>query len=1000
MKNASKNGKTRKPIGRIVLTLILAVLMVGLWVGNSVARGFSDVINRALNAQSQKVIPDENAKTYFQTGYATEEELVAHERELCRQIEAEGAALLINRDNTLPLAKGTKFSVFSVSSQNLIYGGTGSGQVKAKDAVTLDAALVEAFGEGTVNETLAKMYKRNASKYKRVNAETTGGNQAQYRINEMPWGEYTDKARESFKDYGDVALVVPSRSGGEGADLPSGLKELEPYMTDGDYLRLCKEEVEMLQGIEQLKKDGVFKKVVVLLNSSNSLQLDFVNDYGIDAVLWIGDVGMTGTRGVADILSGAVSPSGRIVDTFLADNHSAPAMENFGAFVWENGADYKVMSGQSNVEQEGVAKANRDYVVYQEGIYVGYRYFETRYEDYVLNQGNAGDFSYDSCVAFPFGYGLSYTDFAYSNFKVSDAGENVQVEVDVKNVGAVDSKHTVQIYFQSPYTQYDRDNLVEKAAVELCGFDKKMIPAGSTEHFSITVSKRDLCSYDANKAKTYILEDGDYYFTAALNAHEAVNNILAAKGADASRMTAAGAKEMAAIWNNAKFDDKTYAVSASGGAITNRFDNADLNKYEGNGGQTVTYLTRQDWTGTYPTQQKLHITEQMWADGLTDAEEGRQAIVDRMKATWYADARMPSVGVDNGLKVSYLAETDRDSDQWQRLVEQVPYDEMINVVYNGFHLTQPAITIGLPGTLDENGPQGFTASLVGGSSGMAYTSEDVMAATYNLDLIKDMGTCMGEDFMHATAADADQVYSGIYGPGANIHRTPYSGRNFEYYSEDGWLAGKVAAVEVAAIQSRGVYVFIKHCFLNDQEEGRYGIATWSNEQAIREIYTEGFRGAVEEGGAMGVMTAFNRLGVIWTGAHHGLMTDLLRGEWNMKGAAITDCSVFAKYMDYRMGVLAGQDLWDGYSMGMATLDGLGDDPAIVTAVQRAFANICYSISHSHAMNGLGNATIIAVTPWWQTVLVIAACAVTVLTLCAAAWTVMGFRKAKKAAPAA
>ncbi|MBR0063809.1 MAG: glycoside hydrolase family 3 C-terminal domain-containing protein, partial [Oscillospiraceae bacterium] len=296
-----------------ILTPIFAVLLVVCIVAIPVTQGFASVINVALKAQTQKIVSDPDAKIYYWTAWDSEEELVAHEAELCRQIEGEGAALLINRDNTLPLAKGTKFTPFSQSSFNLIYGGTGSGSMAADDAVSLRTALIESFGEDTVNPEQWKFYA--SAGYKRVNADTTGGNQAQYRINEVPWEKYTDALKKTWASYGDVALVVLSRSGGEGADLPSGLPELEEYMTDGDYLRLCKEEIEMLENLEKLKADGTFKKIVVLLNSSNALQLDFVDNYGIDAVLWIGDVGMTGTRGVADILCGDVNPSGRIVDT-------------------------------------------------------------------------------------------------------------------------------------------------------------------------------------------------------------------------------------------------------------------------------------------------------------------------------------------------------------------------------------------------------------------------------------------------------------------------------------------------------------------------------------------------------------------------------------------------------------------------------------------------------------------------------------------------------------
>ncbi|MBR0063521.1 MAG: glycoside hydrolase family 3 C-terminal domain-containing protein, partial [Oscillospiraceae bacterium] len=744
----------------------------------------------------------------------------------------------------------------------------------------------------------------------------------------------------------------------------------------------------MLENLEKLKADGTFKKIVVLLNSSNALQLDFVDKYGIDAVLWIGDVGMTGTRGVADILCGDVNPSGRIVDTFMKDNHSAPAMENFGAYRWTNGADYEVESAQNNTDP-GIAKCNSDYVVYQEGIYVGYRYFETRYEDSVLGQGNSGDWSYDDCVAFPFGYGLSYTDFEYYNFKLTpNADGSFTAEVDVKNVGSVDGKHTVQIYFQSPYTDYDKQNLIEKSAVEICGFDKKMIAAGATEHFTIDIDRADLTSYDANNAKTYIFEDGDYYFTVGKNAHDAVQNILAAKGQNV------GNAALAAKWTNDTFDKTTFAVSAkTGNAITNLFDEADLNKYSGNGGQTYTYLSRQDWQGTYPTTQSLRITEEMWADGLTHDDAGHVAIMEKMIAKYYPNATMPTVGAAGTLKAGDMAEASYDDPRWAELISQMPYEEMTTLIYNGFHFTEAAPTIGLPGTLDENGPQGFTASLMGGASAMAYTSEDVMAATFNRSLIEDMGSCIGEDFLHATPEGADKVYAGLYGPGGNIHRTPYSGRNFEYYGEDGWLSGEVAKVEVNAIRNKGVYVFMKHFALNDQEEGRYGVATWSNEQAIRELYLEPFEKAISESKG-NVMSSFNRLGVVWSGAHHGLMTGILRDEWGMEGAAITDCSVYAKYMDYRYGVLAGQDLWDGYGMGMSTLDDLGGNAAVVTAVQERAKNIAYNVTHSHAMN-IGNAEIITVTPWWQLALYGATAFFGVLTVLSAGMWVISSKKNKK-----
>ena len=978
-----------------VMTAITAALLVVCIIAIPVTSAFATAINVALNAKTQEIVPDPNATIYFWSDYESEEDLVAYEKELCEQIEEEGAALLVNRDNTLPLAEGTKFTPFSQSSFNLLYGGTGSGQVSANDAVSLKAALDRAFGEDSVNPDQWKFYATCG--YQRVNADTTGGNQTQYRINEVPWSEYSDALQATWSNYGDVALVVLARSGGEGADLPSGLPELEPYMTDGDYLRLCKEEVELLENLQALKEQGVFKKIVVLLNSSSTLQLDFVDDYGIDAVLWVGNLGLNGLPAVTDILAGKVNPSGRIVDTFLRDNHSSPAMANYDAFPYTNAEELGLATAQNN-NAPGIDKCNQDYVVYQEGIYVGYRYYETRYEDYVLGQGNAGEYDYNADVAFPFGYGLSYTTFEYSNFTVEDQGDTFLVGVDVTNTGAVDGKHTVQIYFQSPYTQYDKDNGVEKASVELCGFDKKEIAAGATEHFEITVEKEDLTSYDANNARTYILEDGDYYFTVGSDAHNAVNNILMAKGADESRMSGSGDASLTYKWSNTSFDAETYSVSpVTGNPITNLFDNADLNKYEGAEDQQITYLTRNDWVGTFPQGPvSLRVTQAMWDDGLTHEESGRAALVEKYKELYWSDVtEAPEVGVSGTLSAIDFVDVPADDPTWLDLVDQIPYESMLNLVYNGAYQTAALPEISLPGTRESDGPTGFTKSLLGGSSGMAFTSEDVMAATFNPELVKEVGKCIGEDMLHAQSDNTVTLMAGIYAPGTNIHRTPYLGRHNEYYSEDGWLSGEICAAEVQGIRDRGMLAFVKHFALNDQEEGRYGISTWSNEQAIRELYLEGFEGAVR-GGAMNVMSSFNRIGVVWAGAHHGLMTGILRDEWGMEGAAITDMSMNASWMDYRLGVLAGQDYWCGQKGSMGTLDGSEDDPAIATAVRNAVKHIVYGVTRTNVMN-VGDATVVSITPWWQVTLYASTGVLAILTVLCALMAVRTGKKEKSAA---
>ena len=972
----------------LILTIVLLVFSILLTAAIPVTAYYETMINAALNAQTQKIIPGEDSKIFYWTDYESEEDLVNNDMAVCRQVEAEGAALLLNKNNALPLAADAKMSLFSQSAADPVLTGTGSAFMATGDAVSLYSALQDSFAPGCVNQELWKFYK--TSGYKRVNAALSGGSPDQYRINEVPWEKYPEALKATFPQYGDAAIVVLSRSSGEGADLPNSLEALRDYMTDGDYLQLCAEERALLDNLMQLKQDGVFKKVIVILNSSSTLQLDFIDDYDIDALLWVGNLGLNGIPAVADILAGKVNPSGRIVDTFQKDNHAAPAMQNYDAYPYTNAAELGLAAAQNNTAP-GIDKCNQNYVVYQEGIYVGYRYFETRYEDYVLGQGNAGDYDYDKLVAFPFGSGLSYTTFDYANFKITDQGSTILAEVDVTNTGGVDGKHTVQIYFQSPYTQYDIDNGVEKAAVELCGFDKKEIAAGKTEQFAIEIRKDDLTSYDSNLAKTYIMDAGDYYFTVGTDAHNAVNNILMAKGADASRMSGTGDAALTAAWTVDKLDTTTYAVSAyTGNAITNLFEDADLNKYAGAEGQTVTYLTRNDWQGTFPTTQSLRVTDAMWADGLTHNAEERTAIVEKMKALYWKNAALPESGTGGNLKAIDFVETPYEDTAWDKLVSQISYGDMLDTIYNGAYNTHALPAINLPATMESDGPTGYTKSLMGGASGMAFTSEDVIAASYSRELAYLVGNCMAEDMLHSNQNSDSTSVAGIYAPGLNIHRSQYLGRHNEYYSEDGWLSGEIAASQVQAIRNKGVLAFAKHFALNDQEEGRYGISVWANEQSIREVYLEAFEGAIR-GGAMNVMTSFNRIGVVWSGSHYGLMTGILRDEWGMEGAAVTDMALNAKWMDYRMGVLAGQDIWCGQKGTMGTLDGSENDPAIASAVHKAMKNIVYSVTRTNAMN-VGDAVVLTVTPTWKIALYALTGAFYVLTVAGA---FLAIRRKKK-----
>ena len=977
------------------LTSVFAILLIAAIVATSVAKSYSTTINVALNAQTYKIVKgDSDVDTdYFTSDFASDEERIAYEEELCATVESEGAALLKNDNNALPLASGAKVSLFARGSVDLMYGGTGSGGVSTDNAPTMKDALNAQGIE--INQTLWDWYtsKDVKEKYSRVTPDAIADKleaNSQYAVNEAPWSEVESANADSFAAYGDAAIVVLSRSGGEGADLPagdngSGLAWTSSNEGDGNYLALSQEEKDLLAGLKALKDNGTFKSIIVLLNSSNAIELDFLNpevcgvDYGIDACMWIGDVGQTGANGVGALLAGAVSPSGSLVDTFWYDNLQNPAVANFYSRQYTNAADYGLNTGDNDYGNQSM------YVIYQEGIYLGYRYAETRYEDVVMGTGNAGDYNYGTTVAYPFGYGLSYTTFEYSDYTVTPTEDGFDVTVTVTNTGDVAGKKTVQVYFQSPYTQYDKDNGIEKASVELCGFDKTdVLEPGASETVTITVDKQELRTYDANNAKTYILDAGDYYFTVANGSHEAVNNILAAKGytpANTSgRMDAEGNTALTAKWTNDQLDTTIFATSAAtGNPITNLFDDADPNKVSYSPGE-VTWLSRNDWTGTYPTgASEMALNDELMAALATTQYD----------ASEHTDAEMPTLGAKNDLALASLIGADYDDPMWDSLLDQLTFDEMNLMITQGFHNTKAAASIGKTATKDENGPQGLTAALTGGGSAMCYTSEDVMAATFNRELINDLGRCIGEDCL-------SWGYSGLYGPGVNMHRTPYSGRNFEYYSEDPFISGEICASEVQGIQSKGVYVYLKHVALNDSESSRMGVNTWLNEQTAREIYLEVADKAIVEGGAWCTMSGFNRWGATWCGAYSNLQTDYLRGELGMRGMSITDYSGGSHYMDVCDGMIAGSNIWDSpTTLHTEILANYKDDAYIVGQMRESVHKILYTVVNSNAMNGMSAADRLElITPWWETALYAVIGVMAVLTIVSAVKLTGSIKKRK------
>lgn len=1001
---------SHKRLWKKIFTNIMVVLLILSYFASAIANEFAGQINSFLGISTTRTEhlsggSGEYAR-YYDSEFQSVAELKAAGLAKVREVENEGAVLLKNDGGTLPL-QGKEVSLFGATAISPVYGGTGSGAVSSDNAPTYQQVLAEA-GFNVVNKDLLDWYV--AEEYGR---DFDPGN-----INEPSWKQIQKSDAVDSFGKGETAVFVIGRVGGEANDLKSTNHD---DGMNGDYLRPNKNELAVLEGLKEYKDSGRISRIVLLLNSANPISAEFINDeaYGIDAALWIGSVGQTGLYAVADILSGAVNPSGSLPDTWWTDNLLDPAMANFGSYTYE-GAD-KYSFGSSG-------RVFNMYVVYQEGIYVGYRYTETRYEDAVLGTANVGAFNYEDVVAYPFGYGLSYTTFEMSGMKVEKSGSGMDaaytVSVDVTNTGSTAGKKTVQIYAQKPYTDYDKANQIEKASVELVGYGKtKLLEPGGTETVTVEVPEYFLTSYDANKTGVYILDEGTYYLTAADDAHAAVNNILAAKGkTPADGMTAGGSKELTYAVEYG-FDSETYAKAYGTGAdVTSLFAAADINRYEGAGGNKVTYVTRSNWADTTMLWEpdgdgknanyvRLSMTDQIAADVVLDAADlpENDGNWPTMGSTATSHKLINLKEDADGNAIAY------DDPMWNELLDQLTYPQLSKLCAVGLRMTAAVEEIGKPETLDHNGPSGVTQKYgIGpngyatqtndpdkGEAGTCYPCNGIIAATFNDELVREVGELIGEDAMWAG-------YAGFYGTGLNIHRTPYSGRVFEYYSEDGILTGLIAGVESEAIQSKGVYVYNKHFVLNDQEEQRQGIGTWCNEQALREIYLRAFELPIVNAGAKCVMTAFNRLGAFWSGAMPELMTDWLRGEAGMTGFAVTDM-YDGSYMSKPHEVLAGNDIPDNYpgvtgtAVGAGTADlgyefadygpGAAQENAPLGRAMRESAHrILYTVVHSRGMDGISADTvIIQVTPWWSTALTAAQAVFAVLSLAGAVLLILDMR---------
>ncbi len=1004
------NGKPKGKLVWKILCGIFAFLFVFLMIAGPIANNYTAIIDMVLGIDAPPPKVDDSAEALpprFVADYETSAEQAAAADLICESVVANGAVLLLNRGDALPLAGSEKVSLFGTSSARFVYGGTGSGGMDNSKAILLKDALEQ---DGfSVNPTLWAFYREGAgSKYGLQDAGGSLNNyifkNEEFKVNEVPQSVYTAAEWDSVKDYGDAAIVVIGRVCGEGKDLPVvGASD-----ANGNMLSISQEERDLLQKLADLKAEGTVKKIVVLLNTANAVEVDVLEpavcgvDYGIDACLWVGNVGQSGIRAIGDILNGKVNPSGRLVDTYCYDNKTSPAVQNAYVTSYTNAAEAGLAFAKTN---------NEYYVVYQEGIYIGYRYYETRYEDWVLGNAKVGEYDYAKTVAFPFGYGLNYSNLTYGKLSMKESGDHFDFTVDVTNPSARDAREAVTIYMQSPYTDYDRQNGIEKAAVELVGYTKVDVPAGKTVTATVTVAKTELRAYDANGAKTYIVDAGNYYFAAGNGAHDALNNILLQKAAqndtangtvDTGRMVGEGRADLAVVWKQGSLDKTTYATSRTGVAITNQLEHGDLNKVDSDTANDIVYLTRSDWAGTMP---KADLSGSVYKAAVqipANAElvQGLNTIIDSD-----GQGTMPTLAKEGTLTLAHFIGVPLDGSvtlsdgktyTWDDLMDQVKFNEMVKLIGQTYHATATVKSVGKPATKDENGPQGITATLTGGSSSTSYTSEDVMAATFDTAIAEAVGRSMGNDCLMANR----KAYSGIYGPGANIHRTPYSGRNFEYYSEDPFISGKTCAAETAGIQSKGVYVYNKHFAFNDQETGRDGICVWTNEQAAREIYLQAFEYPIADANAYCVMTSFNRLGTVWAGGDYNLITNVLRGEFGMPGFALTDFSNNNAFMDVIQGLLAGGDGWDcnDASKWSDKLKGYENDPKVVTAMREATKHILYTVANSNAMNGMGYSTVVEEPyRWWQDAIKYGQIGTGVLAVLFLALAIVSGQKAKKQA---
>ncbi len=874
------------------------------------------------------------------TKYTLSDATVSKANELAKDVQSEAVTLLKNDDSNLPLS-GKKVNVFGWGSTNPVYGGTGSGSMsKQYKTVSLLDGMKQA-GLKT-NTELSKLY----TDYRKDRPEV-GMFAQDWTLPEVPAKQYSDKLVSDAKDFSDEAVVVLTRVGGEGADLPTDMKakgityknnskDYDDFQKGESFLQLSKTERDMIDLVT-----SNFKKVTLVYNGANTFQFDFLNDYPqIQSVVWCPPAGQTGFSALGEVLAGETNPSGKTSDTFLKDLTKSVSYNNFGKFEYTNMADkaakYKGFTGDDVTAIPG-------FVNYSEGIYVGYKFYETASDEGLIN--------YDDTVAFPFGYGLSYTSFDQKLDSVKYKGGKVTVTATVTNTGDKAGKDVVEVYYNPPYT----DGGIEKASKNLAGFEKtKELQPGESQKVTVKFDDDDMASYDYKGAKAYVLEKGDYDISIQSDSHHVIDH------------------KAITVKDTVTYDSDSNTHNGDKTVATNQFDDV---------AGDVTYLSRADHFANYkeataaPTNFKMS---------------------DKVKETFYNNSnydpkkfdkdsdKMPTTGAKNGLKLSDMYGKDYDDADWDKLLDQLTFDDMDNLIANGGYGTQAVKSVGKIQLTDADGPASLNNNFTGVGS-IGFPASTAFACTWNKDLAKQFGEMIG-DMAH------DMHVAGWYAPAMNIHRNAFSGRTFEYFSEDSLLSGVMASSEISGAKSKGVYSFMKHFALNDQETKRTEmLCTWTNEQAMREIYLKPFEMSVKEGGAQAVMSSFNYIGNTYAGADSALLQTVLRGEWGFKGFVLTDYFGGYGYQNADQEVRAGND-----SMLATTkiTNHITDKSATsVKAMRQAVHNILYTAANSWQY---ANGEPKVATPIWKTAMYVAWGVVAVLVIGLEFLTIKRYLSRKKA----